>query len=227
MSTKARATRTATSPSRPGCWSICASTGAVTDPCTGCDPHQVFRRPFRLSHAANAVCSRWRWYAASACADGQFPMGSRNRRWLNQWPHLRGCEFHRLDASPRASRSKHLRLVQPDDAHGQALGVADGAILRPAVAMMGQGVARATARSYSAWSSASNSRPVRSEFDTRQPTGVPTSAGFTGTTTRNYAGSPVRTTLHPTPFGTPAMMVLRVGTGSTVLPYQSSPIIPS
>ena len=69
---------------------------------------------------------------------------------------LEGCELHRIEASPRASRSNHLRLVQPNDGLGQgvvirianaphrlldaglgqALGVADGEILRPADALM-------------------------------------------------------------------------------------------
>ena len=48
-----------------------------------CEPRRVFRRPFRLSHAARAECSRWRWYVASASARGRFPMGSRSRRWLS------------------------------------------------------------------------------------------------------------------------------------------------
>ena len=72
-------------------------------------------------------------------------------------------ELDPLEASPRASRSNHLRLVQPDDglgqgvvvriAHaphrlldaglGQTLGVADGEILRPAVTVVDQGIARA------------------------------------------------------------------------------------
>ena len=74
---------------------------------------------------------------------------------------LECCELDRLEASPWASRSNHLRLVQPDDglgqvvriAHapnrlfdaglGQTFGVADGEILRPAVAVVDQGVARA------------------------------------------------------------------------------------
>ena len=47
----------------------------------------VFRRPSCLSHAANAVCSRWLFYAASASAVGRFPITSRSRRWLNQWTH--------------------------------------------------------------------------------------------------------------------------------------------
>ena len=72
-------------------------------------------------------------------------------------------ELHRLQASPRAAGSNHLGLVQPGDGLGQgvivrianapdrlldaglgqAFGVADGEILRPSVAMMDQGVARA------------------------------------------------------------------------------------
>ena len=48
---------------------------------------RVFRRPSCLSHAANAVCSRWLCYAASASAVGRFSITSRSRRWLNQWTH--------------------------------------------------------------------------------------------------------------------------------------------
>ena len=44
-STRARATRTATSPCRLGCSSTCASTGAVTDLSIGCSPTRPFDRP--------------------------------------------------------------------------------------------------------------------------------------------------------------------------------------
>lgn len=40
-STRARATRTATSRSRPGCWSCCASTGAIAGLSAGCSPHHL------------------------------------------------------------------------------------------------------------------------------------------------------------------------------------------
>ena len=65
------------------------------------EPRRVYRRSFRLSHAANTICSRWRWYAASASADGRLPpidAGTHTREgadivvnpllvsyWENQW----------------------------------------------------------------------------------------------------------------------------------------------
>ena len=69
---------------------------------------------------------------------------------------LEGCELHCFEAPPRAAGSNHLGLVQPDDGLGQgvvvrianaadrlldaglgqAFGVADGQILRPADALM-------------------------------------------------------------------------------------------
>ena len=59
------------------------------------EPLRVFRRLFCLSHAASAVCFRWRWYTASASASagGRFPTVSRIRRWLNQWTHSSVVNF--------------------------------------------------------------------------------------------------------------------------------------
>ena len=39
----------------------------------GSEPPRAFRRLFCVSHAARAVGSLWRWYAASASAGGRFP----------------------------------------------------------------------------------------------------------------------------------------------------------
>ena len=75
---------------------------------------------------------------------------------------FKGCELHRLQTSPGPSRANHLRLVQLDDrlgqgvvirianaphrllvaGLGQAFGVADGQILRSAVPVMDQAIAR-------------------------------------------------------------------------------------
>ena len=60
---------------------------------TASEPRRFFRRLICLSHAANAECSTWRWYAASASAGGRFPMLCRSRRLLNQSTHSRVANF--------------------------------------------------------------------------------------------------------------------------------------
>ena len=64
------------------------------------EPRREFRRLFCVSHAASAVCSVCRWYAASASAGGRSPIGSRIRRLLNQSTHSRV-------ANSTASRLRH------------------------------------------------------------------------------------------------------------------------
>ena len=100
------------------------------------------------------------------------------------------CELHRLQASPRAAGLNHLGPVQPDDGLGQgvairianapnglidsglgqALFATDGEMLGPSILWRTRASRGSTTRSYSACSSASSAKSVRSEFDTRQPT---------------------------------------------------------
>ncbi len=55
---------------------------------------------------------------------------------------LECCELHCFKAPPRTAESNHLDLVQPDNGLGQALGVADGQILRASVTVVDQGIVR-------------------------------------------------------------------------------------
>jgi hypothetical protein len=64
------------------------------------EPPRVYRRRFCLSQAVSADSFNWRWYAISDSAGGTLPIGSSNRRLLNQSTH---CKV----ADSTASRPRH------------------------------------------------------------------------------------------------------------------------
>ena len=87
------------------------------------EPRREFRRPSCLSHAARAVRSFWRSYAASASAGGRFPIRLEDSSVAEPIHPVERCELHRLQASPRAAGLNHLGPVQPDDGLGQGVAI--------------------------------------------------------------------------------------------------------
>ena len=134
---------------------------------------RVFRKLFRVCHAANAECSSRRWYVASATAGDR---SSRGASVVEPVDPFESRGLHRPEASPGSVLADPLRLVQLDDEFGQgvikritnppsrrldsglrqALGVTDGALSQ----RWTEAPRGSTARSYGTCSSTSSAKSL-------------------------------------------------------------------